>query len=64
MKDAVMNDEDFSELVARYQPQLIETYDVEDYHHLEYIWSETAHVDIYEKMREIVNQHSLVSKKY
>lgn len=61
MKDAVMNDEDFSELVARYQPQLIETYDVEDYHHLEYIWSETAHNDIYERMRAIVDQHSLTS---
>lgn len=47
-KDAVMSDKDFTNLVGEFNCQKIFTYDVADYNHLDYVWSETAYKDLYE----------------
>jgi hypothetical protein len=53
-KDTVMNEKDFSHLVAQFHPQRIHTYEVADYNHLDYVWSETAHQDLYGHIVDIV----------
>lgn len=47
MKDAVMNETDFAHLVGRFHQEKIKSYEVEDYNHLDYVWSESAHNDLY-----------------
>lgn len=53
-KDAVMNDADFNRLVGQFHPKRVQTYEVHDYNHLDYVWSETAHHDLYGQIAEIV----------
>jgi hypothetical protein len=53
LKDAVMSDRDFLELIQRFDQGKIFTYDLPDYNHLDYVWSETAHKDLYEHILEI-----------
>lgn len=55
-KDAVMNDTDFKHLVGHFHPKRVHTYEVQDYNHLDYVWSETAHHDLYAHIAEIVGK--------
>ena len=42
-----MNETDFAHLVGRFHVEKIKAYEVEDYNHLDYVWSESAHNDLY-----------------
>lgn len=55
-KDAVMNDKDFRTLVSQFHEDRIFTYELPDYNHLDYVWSETAHHDLYGHISEIVEK--------
>lgn len=58
LKDAVMNDIDFKRLVDKFGEERISTYEIPDYNHLDYVWSESAHHDIYGLISEIVEKGS------
>jgi pimeloyl-ACP methyl ester carboxylesterase len=57
MKDAVMNETDFAGLVGHFHPDRVHTYELHDYNHLDYVWSETAHQDFYGRIIEIAAAH-------
>jgi len=57
MKDAVMSDQDFSELTCKFNKAKIVIHNIPDYNHLDYVWSETAHEDVYGHIIEIVNKY-------
>jgi hypothetical protein len=58
MKDAVISEENFNNLVSKFNPGKISTYELHDYHHLEYLWSQTAHNDVYPHIMKIVEENS------
>jgi hypothetical protein len=58
MKDAVMNEPDFHALVSKFDSGKLSTYEVVDYNHLDYVWSESAHHDLYSSIMEITHSHS------
>lgn len=59
MKDAVMNEVDFNLLIDKFGEDRVHTYQIPDYNHLDYVWSESAHHDIYGLISEIVEKGSI-----
>lgn len=54
-----MNEVDFNRLVDKFGEDRISTYEIPDYNHLDYVWSESAHHDIYGLISEIVERGSI-----
>jgi hypothetical protein len=53
-----MNEPDFHALVSKFDSGKLSTYEVVDYNHLDYVWSESAHHDLYSSIMEITHSHS------
>jgi hypothetical protein len=54
----VIPQENFLQLVSKFNPEKITTYELPDYNHLEYLWSETAHQDVYPHLMKMVEECS------
>ncbi len=53
-----MNGKDFEGLLERFDEKKIESFQLADYNHLDYVWSEGAHSDLYGQMIEIIESNS------
>lgn len=48
--DAVISDKDYKKLEAFMNKDKLETMELHDYAHLDYVWGKDAHEDIYGKI--------------
>jgi hypothetical protein len=46
--DSFMSKTDFSNLVSKFNPERVFARELHDYNHLDYVWSESAHHDLYD----------------
>jgi hypothetical protein len=58
LSDTVMSDGDFTNLIGKFHPQRVFTHELLDYNHLDYVWSESAHLDLYGRILQIVEEAS------
>ena len=58
-KDAVSGQGSFKKMVNKFDEKKVRTYELDDYHHLEYLWSSTACHDVYADIVHIADECSL-----
>jgi lysosomal acid lipase/cholesteryl ester hydrolase len=57
-KDGLASHEDFMELVGRFDEESVSSVELKEYNHLDYLWSEKAPLDIYQRILAFSNENS------